>query len=84
MRYNQFLKAKRISDSKKLTLKGVDEELDVSVSYVSDIEQVSWKPYDEAKSLKIIEFYKLTEDGIVFKISRPKRTRRFTGTWTIS
>ena len=66
MRYNQFLKAKRISDSKKLTLKGVDEELDVSVSYVSDIEQVSWKPYAEAKSLKIIEFYKLTEDGIVF------------------
>lgn len=66
MRYNQFLKAKRISDSKKLTLKGVDEELDVSVSYVSDIEQVSWKPYDEVKSLKIIEFYKLTEDGIVF------------------
>ena len=67
MRYNQFLKAKRISDSKKLTLKGVDEELDVSVSYVSDIEQVSWKDYDEAKSIKLIVCYKLAEEGIVLE-----------------
>ena len=64
MRYGQFLKAKRISDSRELTLKDVAAELGVSFSYVSDIEQGRRKPYDEAKTLKIIEFLKLTEDEV--------------------
>lgn len=64
MRYGQFLKAKRISDSRELTLKDVAAELGVSFSYVSDIEQGRRKPYDEVKTLKIIEFLKLTEDEV--------------------
>ena len=64
MRYGQFLKAKRISDSRELTLKDVAAELGVSFSYVSDIEQGRRKPYDEAKTLKIIEFLKLTEEEV--------------------
>ena len=64
MRYGQFLKAKRISDSRELTLKDVAAELGVSFSYVSDIEQGRRKPYDEIKTLKIIEFLKLTEDEV--------------------
>ena len=51
MRYGQFLKAKRISDSRELTLKDVAAELGVSFSYVSDIEQGRRKPYDEAKHI---------------------------------
>lgn len=64
MRYGQFLKAKRISDSRELTLRDVAAELGVSFSYVSDIEQGRRKPYDEVKTLKIIEFLKLTEDEV--------------------
>lgn len=64
MRYGQFLRSKRISDSRELTLKDVAEELGVSVSFVSDVEQGRRKPYDEEKTEKLIEFLKLTEEDI--------------------
>ena len=64
MRYGQFLRAKRISDSRELTLKDVAGELGVSVSFASDVEQGRCKPYDEEKSRKLIEFLKLTEEEI--------------------
>ena len=64
MRYGQFLKAKRISDSRELTLKDVAAELGVSFSYVSDIEQGRRKPYDEVKTQKLIEYLKLSEDEV--------------------
>ena len=56
MRYGQFLRAKRISDSRELTLKDIAGELGVSVSFVSDVEQGRRKPYDEEKTEKLIEF----------------------------
>ena len=64
MRYGQFLRSKRIGDSRELTLKDVAEELGVSVSFVSDVEQGRRKPYDEAKTQKIIEFLKLSEEEV--------------------
>ena len=64
MRYGQFLRAKRISDSRELTLKDVAGELGVSVSFASDVEQGRRKPYDEEKTKKLIEFLKLTEEEI--------------------
>ena len=64
MRYGQFLRSKRISDSRELTLKDIAEELGVSVSFVSDVEQGRRKPYDEVKTQKIIEFLKLSEEEV--------------------
>ena len=64
MRYGQFLRAKRISDSRELTLKDVAGELEVSVSFASDVEQGRRKPYDEEKTEKLIEFLGLTEEEI--------------------
>lgn len=64
MRYGQFLRSKRLSDSRELTLKDVAEELGVSVSFVSDVEQGRRKPYDESKTQKLIEFLKFTEEDI--------------------
>ena len=64
MRYGQFLKSKRVSDGRELTLKDIAEELGVSVSFVSDVEQGRRKPYDEAKTQKLIEFLKLSEDDV--------------------
>ena len=55
MRYGQFLRAKRISDSRELTLKDVARELGVSVSFASDVEQGRRKPYDKEKTEKLIE-----------------------------
>ena len=64
MRYGQFLRAKRVSDSRELTLRDVAEELGVSVSFVSDVEQGRRKPYDEAKTKRLIEFLGLTEEDV--------------------
>ena len=64
MRYGQFLRSKRLSDSRELTLKDVAEELGVSISFVSDVEQGRRKPYDEPKTKKLIEFLKFTEEDI--------------------
>ena len=64
MRYGQFLRSKRIGDGRELTLKDIAEELGVSVSFVSDVEQGRRKPYDEAKTQKLIEFLKLSEDEV--------------------
>ena len=64
MRYGQFLRSKRIADSRELTLKDVAEELGVSVSFVSDVEQGRRKPYDEEKTEKLVEFLQFTEEDI--------------------
>lgn len=64
MRYGQFLRAKRISDSRELALKDIAEVLGVSVSFVSDVEQGRRKPYDEVKTQKLIEFLKLSEEDV--------------------
>lgn len=64
MRYGQFLRSKRIADSRDLTLRDIAEELGVSVSFVSDVEQGRRKPFDEEKTEKLIEFLQFTEEDI--------------------
>lgn len=64
LRYGQFLKRKRVSDSRELTLRDIAEVLGVSVSFVSDVEQGRRKPYDEVKTQKLIDFLNFKEDDI--------------------
>ena len=64
MRYGQFLRSKRLSDSRELTLKDIAAELGVSISFVSDVEQGRRKPYDEEKTEKLIAFLHLSEEDI--------------------
>lgn len=77
MRYGQFLRAKRLSDSRELTLKDIAAELDVSVSFVSDVEQGRRKPYDEAKTQKLIEFLRLTEEdtALMYDLAAKENSR---------
>ena len=62
MRYGKFLRSKRISDSRELTMKDIAVELGISVSLVSDVEQGRRKPYDEEKTQKLIKFLHLSEE----------------------
>lgn len=64
MRYGRFLRSKRISDNRGLTLKDIAEELGVSVSYASDVEQGRRRPYDEIKTKKLIQFLRFNEDDV--------------------
>ena len=64
MRYGRFLRSKRVSDSRELTLREIAEELGVSISFVSDVEQGRRLPYDEEKTRKMIKFLHLSEEDI--------------------
>ena len=64
MRYGQFLRAKRVSDRRGLTLKDIAGELGVSVSFASDVEQGRRKPYDDAKTEKLMKFLAFTEQDM--------------------
>lgn len=64
MRYGQFLRTKRISDDRKLTIKDIAEELGVSLSFVCDVGAGRRKPYDEEKTEKLIESLQLTKEDI--------------------
>ena len=77
MRYGQFLRAKRLSDNRELTLKDIAAELDVSVSFVSDVEQGRRKPYDEVKTRKLIEFLRLTEEdtALMYDLAAKENSR---------
>ena len=64
MRYGKFLRSKRISDSRELTIKDIAVELGISASLVCDVEQGRRKPFDEAKTQKLIKFLNFTEEDI--------------------
>lgn len=64
MRYGRFLRSKRVSDSRELTLREIAEELGVSISFASDVEQGRRLPYDEEKTQKLIKFLHLSEEDI--------------------
>lgn len=64
MRYGQFLRAKRIADSRGLTLKDIAEVLGVSPPYASDVELGRRKPYNDEKTKILIEFLKLTDEDV--------------------
>ena len=52
MRYGRFLRTKRLSDDRELTLRDVADALGVSVTFVSDVEHGRRLPYDEIKTQK--------------------------------
>ena len=54
LRYGQFLRTKRISDSRELTLKDAARERGVFVSFAGDKEQGRRKPYSEEKKMECL------------------------------
>src|SRR5665648_403699 len=49
MRFGDFLKKKRLDASGEITLKDLSERLDISLSFLSDIENNRRKPFDSDK-----------------------------------
>lgn len=49
MRFGEFIKAKRLADSRELTQKDVADKLGISLTLLSDIEKGRRKPFDSAK-----------------------------------
>ena len=49
MRFGDFIKRKRLNDSREITLKDMSEKLGISLSLLSDIENNRRKPFDSEK-----------------------------------
>ena len=62
MRFGTFIRQKRINDSRGLTLKDVAAELNLSLSYLSDIEQNRRSPLDSNQIERLCAFLNLNED----------------------
>ena len=62
MRFGQFIKAKRQEDSREITLKEMSSELGMSLSMLSDIEQMRRRPFDSDKIEAFASFLHLTDE----------------------
>ena len=62
MRFGQFIKAKRQEDSREITLKELSSELGISLSMLSDIEQMRRRPFDSDKIEAFSSYFHLTDD----------------------
>lgn len=62
MRFGAYIKSKRQKDLRELTLKDMSQELGISLSMLSDIEQGRRKPFDSEKIEKFCEFLHLTDE----------------------
>ncbi|MCR4443232.1 MAG: helix-turn-helix transcriptional regulator [Peptococcaceae bacterium] len=62
MRFGDFIKKKRLSDPRELTLKDMSERLGMSIGMLSDIENNRKKPFDSDKIEKFAEILGLSEE----------------------
>lgn len=61
MRFGEFIKAKRLADSRELTQKDVADKLGISLTLLSDIEKGRRKPFDSSKIEAFCDFLGLSE-----------------------
>lgn len=62
MDFGQFIRSKRLKDSRELTLRDISKELGISLSMMSDIEQGRRKPFDGEKIESFCKYLDLTEE----------------------
>lgn len=62
MDFGQFIRSKRLKDSRELTLRDISEELGISLSMLSDIEQGRRKPFDGEKIERFSAYLHLSEE----------------------
>ena len=61
MDFGQFIRSKRLKDSRELTLRDISKELGISLSMLSDIEKGRRNPFDGDKIEKFCAYLNLSE-----------------------
>ncbi len=62
MRFGEFIKTKRLKDSRELTLRDISQALGLSLSLLSDIEQGRRKPFDSDKIEAFCDYLHLSDE----------------------
>ena len=62
MRFGDFIKRKRMTDKRELTLSDVAKELGISLSFLSDIENRRRRPFDAEKMEILAKFLEMSEE----------------------
>lgn len=76
MRFGEFIRYKRIHDTRELTLKDISERLGISLSLLSDIEQGRRKPFDSDKIDLFCTELRLSEADRAFMYDLAARDRK--------
>ena len=71
MRFGDYIRRKRLADSRELTMKDVADHLGISQSYVSMVENRYKRPFDGETMQKLAEFLNLSEEdtALMFDIA---------------
>ena len=62
MSFGDYIRKKRLADLRKLTMSDVAKHLNISVSYVSAVENRNKRAFDGEMLAKLAKFLKLTEE----------------------
>ena len=76
MRFGELIKFKRLKDPRELSLKDVSSVLNISLSFLSDIEQGRRKPFDDEKIERFCAFLGLTDEDKALLYDLAARERR--------
>ena len=61
MRFGEYLRKKRLEDPRELTMQDLANHLDISTSYMSEVENGRRNPFDHKRLEQIAEFLNLNE-----------------------
>ncbi len=76
IRFGDFIKQKRLGDSRELTLKDMSERLGISLSFLSDIENNRRKPFDKDKIERFAQELGLSDEDKARMYDLAARDRR--------
>jgi len=75
-RFGDYIRKKRLADPRELTMQNVADHLDISLSYMSALENSHKRPFDGERLEKLAEFLNLTEEETALMFDLASRENR--------
>ena len=76
MRFGDYIRKKRLADSRELTQQDVADHLDISLSYMNEVENSRKKPFDGEKLEKLAQFLNLSDEDTALLFDLASRVSR--------